>query len=97
MATPSGLVSLVRLTTWGGELVLALLLKATNRLEIEAKPFRKGKPMRSVALEKGSCCNQAQDVQASPIRYGGDDLLDENPIRSERVILWCEFHSFERG
>ena len=60
MATPSGLVSLVRLTTWGGELVLALLLKATNRLEIEAKPFRKGNPMRSVALEKGSCCNQAR-------------------------------------
>ena len=65
MATPPGLVSLVRLTTWGGELVLALLLKATNRLEIEAKPFRKGNPLRSVAWEKNSLkgvsyCNQAR-------------------------------------
>ena len=31
-ATPSGLVSRVRLTTWVGEVVLALLLKTTNRL-----------------------------------------------------------------
>ena len=59
-ATPSGLVSLVRLTTRRGEVVLALPLRATNRLEIEAKTFRKGNPMRSVALEKGSCCNLAR-------------------------------------
>ena len=36
-------------------------------------------------------------VEASPIRYEGEDLLDENPNRSERVILWSEFHSLREG
>ena len=49
------------------------------------------------SLERGLLLQLGPTLEASPIRYGGDDLLDENPIHPEREILWCEFHSLERG
>ena len=39
----------------GRRRILRAASEASNRLDIEAKPFMKGDPMGSVALEKGFC------------------------------------------